>query len=203
MKYLTLFLITCLIVRGLPAQAQGYALSGSVTDSTTGKPIAAVSVFLNGTSKGTTTHEDGTFLLTGIPAGGYQLIISAIGYATFQTVINTSHLPSNLDVILHSRASELAAVTVKPNDQNGWNKWGDIFWNNFIGTTENATSCTIDNKEVLRFHYNRKTRRLGASAASPLIVVNKALGYTVEYRQTACLFWLRQTFHAMFISGPA
>jgi hypothetical protein len=185
MRYLTLFLITCLIVRGLPVQAQGYTLSGSVTDSATGKPIAAVSVFLNGTSKGTTTRDDGAFLLTGIPAGGYQLIISAIGYATFQTVINTSRLPTNLDITLHSRASELAAVTVKPNDQNGWNKWGDIFWNNFIGTTENATSCTIDNKEVLGFHYNRKTRRLGASAAAPLIVVNKALGYTVEYRLDA------------------
>jgi hypothetical protein len=181
----TLFFITFLVVRGLSAQPQVYTLSGSVRDSATSKPIAAVSVFLNGTSKGTTTHDDGTFLLTGIPAGGYQLIVSAIGYTTFQTVINTSQLPSNLDITLHSRPSELTAVTVKPGIENGWNKWGDIFWNNFIGTTENASSCTIDNKEVLRFHYNRKTRRLGVSAAAPLIVVNKALGYTVEYRLDA------------------
>jgi hypothetical protein len=185
MRYLTLFFITFLVVRGLSAQPQVYTLSGSVRDSATGKPLAAVSVFLNGTSKGTTTHEDGAFLLTGIPAGGYQLIISAIGYATFQTVINTSSLPSNLEVTLQSRPSELTAVTVKPGIENGWNKWGDIFWNNFIGTTENASSCTIDNKEVLRFHYNRKTRRLGVSAAAPLIVVNKALGYTIEYRLDA------------------
>src|ERR1700683_3619759 len=118
----TLFFITFLTVRSLSAQPQVYALSGSVRDSATGKPIAAVSVFLNGTSKGTTTHDDGTFLLTGIPAGGYQLIISAISYATFPTVINTSRLPANLDIILQSRPSEITAVTVKPNNQNGWNK---------------------------------------------------------------------------------
>lgn len=185
MKALTLSFITFMIVRGLSAQPQVYALSGSVTDSATGKPIPAVSVFLNGTSKGTTTHDNGTFLLTGIPAGGYQLIISAVGYATFQTAINTSDLPSNLNVTLHSRASDLAAVTVKPDIQNGWNKWGGTFWDNFIGTTDNASSCTIKNKDVLRFHFYRKSKRLVVSTVEPLIIVNKALGYTLEFHLEA------------------
>jgi hypothetical protein len=194
MRYLILFFITCLIVRGLPAQAQVYSLSGSVTDSITAKPLAAVSVFLNGTSKGTTTQDNGAFLLTGIPAGSYLLVVSAVGYANFQlVVINTNLLPSNLAISLHPRASELAAVTVKPNDQNGWNKWGGTFWDNFIGTTDNSNSCTIENKEVLRFHYNRKTRRLGVTAAAPLIIVNQALGYTIEYRLDA--------FHYDFSNG--
>jgi hypothetical protein len=182
MKAATLFVVTFLIVRGLSAQPQVYALSGSVTDSATGKPIAAVSVFLNGTSKGTTTHDDGTFFLTGIPAGGYQLVISAIGYANFQTVLNTSQLPSNLHVALHREATELAAVTVEPDVKNGWNKWGGTFWDYFIGTGDNASSCTIENKDVLRFHYYRKSKRLIVSAIEPLIIVNNALGYTIEYR---------------------
>ncbi len=182
MKVGKLFFITFLIVRGLTAQSQIYELSGTVTDSMTGKPIAAVSVFLNATSIGTATHDDGSFILAGIPAGGYQLIISAIGYTTFQTLINTSYLPSNLNVTLHSRASELAAVTVIPDIQNGWNKWGGTFWDYFIGTTDNASSCTIENKDVLRFHYNRKSKRLVVNAVEPLNIVNKALGYTIEYR---------------------
>jgi hypothetical protein len=182
MKAVTLFVITFLTVRGLPAQPLVYALSGSVTDSATGKPIAAVSVFLNGTSKGTTTHDDGAYLLTGIPPGGYQLIISAVGYATFQTMLNTSRLPSNLNVALHREAAELAAVTVEPDVKNGWNKWGGTFWDYFIGTGDNASSCTIENKEVLRFHYYRKSKRLVVSAAEPLIIDNNALGYSIEYR---------------------
>jgi hypothetical protein len=182
MKAVTLSFVTFLIVRGLPAQPQVYALSGSVRDSATGKPIAAVSVFLNGTSKGTTTHDDGTFFFSGIPAGGYQLIISAIGYVNFQTVLNTSQLPSNLTVALHREVTELAAVTVEPDIKNGWNKWGGTFWDYFIGTGDNASSCTIENKDVLRFQYYRKSRRLFVSAAEPLIIVNNALGYTIEYR---------------------
>ncbi len=182
MKAVTLFFITFLIVQGLSAQSQIYTLSGTVKDSTTGKPIAAVSVFLNGTSKGTITHDDGSFVLTAIPAGGYQLIISAVGYTTLQTLINTSQIPSNLNVTLYRQASELAAVTVTPDIRNGWNKWGGTFWNYFIGTTDNATSCTIENKEVLRFHYNRKSKRLIVGAVEPLIITNRALGYTIEYR---------------------
>jgi hypothetical protein len=182
MKAVILFFISFLIVGGLSAQHQVYALSGSVTDSATSKPIAAVSVFLNGTSIGTTTRDDGTFLLSGIPAGGYELIISAIGYTSFQTLINTSQLPSNLNVTLHSQASKLAAVTVIPDIQNGWNKWGGTFLDYFIGTTDNASSCTIENKDVLRFHYNRKSKRLVVSAVEPLIITNRALGYIIEYR---------------------
>src|SRR5579863_6784743 len=111
MRYISLFFL--LIAGAVSAQPPVYKLSGSATDASTGKPIAAVSVFLNGTSKGTTTHDDGAFLLTGIPPGSYQLIISAIGYATFQTTIDTRSLPSVLNVTLQTRSTELAAVTVE------------------------------------------------------------------------------------------
>ena len=43
-------------------------LSGIVKDSSSGRSLAGVSVFLNSTSKGTVTKADGTFML-GIPAG--------------------------------------------------------------------------------------------------------------------------------------
>src|SRR5580658_5536902 len=183
MRYITLFFL--LIARALSAQPQAYALSGSVTDAATGKPIAAVSVFLNGTSKGTTTHDDGAFLLTGIRFGSYQLIVSAVGYATFQTTIDTRTLPSALNVTLQTRSTELAAVTVEPGNENGWKKWGKIFWDTFIGTNENASMCTIENKNALRFHFDGNNRKLAVSAAEPIIIVNKALGYRMEYRLEA------------------
>src|SRR5271163_1800319 len=63
-------------------QPPNTTLSGSVRDSATGKPIPGVSVFLNSTSKGSVTRDDGTFVISGIPPGRYQLIISAICYAT-------------------------------------------------------------------------------------------------------------------------
>jgi hypothetical protein len=96
--------------------------------------------------------------------------------------ITTRRLPSPLKITLHNRASELAAVTVEPYLKNGWKKWGKLFWDNFIGTTDNASSCTIKNKDALRFRYYLKSRKLTVSAVEPLIITNKALGYDLEYR---------------------
>jgi hypothetical protein len=181
-KILPILLLALLTVSRLSAQSPGVTLSGSVRDSATGKPIPGVSVFLNSTSKGTVTHDDGTFVLYGIPPGRYQLIISAIGYATLAAEITTRHLPPSLKITLHTQASELAAVTVEPYLKNGWKKWGKLFWDNFIGTTPNAADCKILNKDALRFRYYLKSRKLTVSAVEPLIIVNKALGYNLEYR---------------------
>jgi hypothetical protein len=181
-KILPILSLVLLNVWRLSAQSPASTLSGSVRDSATGKPIAGVSVFLNSTSKGTVTHNDGNFTLTGIPPGRYQLIVSAIGYATIAMEITTRRLPSSLKITLHNQASELAAVTVEPYLKNGWKKWGKLFWDNFIGTTDNASSCTIKNKDALRFRYYLKSRKLTVSAVEPLIITNKALGYDLEYR---------------------
>ncbi len=85
---LPILLLTLLTVSRLSAQSPGVTLSGSVRDSATGKPIPGVSVFLNSTSKGTVTHDDGNFALYDIPPGRYQIIVSAIGYATLAAEIN-------------------------------------------------------------------------------------------------------------------
>jgi CarboxypepD_reg-like domain len=182
MTKIVISLLLLLTVTNLRSQSPGSTLSGSVRDSATGKPVPGVSVFLNSTSKGTVTHDDGNFTLTGIPPGRYQLIVSAIGFATIAMEITTRRLPSSLKITLHNQASELAAVTVEPYLKNGWKKWGKLFWDNFIGTTDNASSCTIKNKDALRFRYYLKSRKLTVSAVEPLIITNKALGYDLEYR---------------------
>lgn len=163
--------------------AQGTnSLSGTVTDSANGKPLAGVSVFLNSTSKGTITRADGSFVLPGLPPGRYELIISAIGYETFVTAINSRNLPPALKIALHTKASELAAFTVEPYLKDGWKRWGKFFLDNFIGTTENASSTSLKNREVLRFHFYKKSNRLSVTAIEPLVIENKALGYNLEYR---------------------
>jgi hypothetical protein len=181
-KIFPILLLTLLTLSRLSAQSPGSTLIGSVHDSATGKPVPGVSVFLNSTSKGTVTHDDGTFAIYGIPPGRYELIISAIGYATIATEITTHHLPPSLKINLHTQAAELAAVTVEPYLKNGWKKWGKLFWDNFIGTTPNAADCKIINKDALRFRYYLKSRKLTVNAVEPLIITNKALGYNLEYR---------------------
>lgn len=183
---LVIFLLTVffLLIQspGAFAQSSGNVLSGLVKDSASGAPLAGVSVFLNSTSKGTVTRADGSFILPGIPPGRYQVVISAIGYETIIIEISSRSLPPALKIALRVKAAELEAFTVEPYLKDGWQRYGKFFLDNFIGTTENASSCSIKNRNVLRFHYYPKSKRLSVTATDPLIIENKALGYDLEYR---------------------
>lgn len=176
----TLFLTVTIGWTFITGQAQ--TLSGKVTDAATGKALAGASVFINLTSKGTATARDGTFQLPGLSQGRYDLIISSIGYGTTVLHLRADSLPPFLSVPLRPKAAGLDAYTVEAWLKDGWRQWGKFFMDNFIGVTPNASSCRLDNKEALRFHYSKKRRRLSVSATAPLIIHNKALGYDLQYQ---------------------
>ncbi len=166
----------------LLAQQKGPTVVGAVVDSVTGSPLAGVSVFLNNTSRGTATASNGHFRLEDLPKGNYQLIFSAIGYATRVIDINGNHQPPDLYIRLHAQATELAAVTVAPYDRHGWGKWGKFFTDNFIGAGDNAPFCKLKNRSALRFYFSHRTGRLIVTATEPLHIGNDALGYELTYQ---------------------
>ena len=178
--------MTALVLQGqlLLAQQGNGGLSGTVSDSASGAPLAGVSVFLNNTSRGTSTTTGGVFRLD-IPKGNYQLIFSAIGYATLVIEVNGSRLPPPLHLFLHPKVTELPTVTVEPYDKHGWAKWGRFFIENFIGIGENAADCKLKNHDVLRFYFSRRTNRLSVTATEPLHIENNALGYSLTYQLEA------------------
>ena len=180
-KFLSFPILLWCCLSAFMAGAQNNVLTGIIKDAANDKPLAGVSVFLNGTSKGTVTRSDGSFALA-IPPGRYQVIVSAIGYATYLTEVSSRSLPPTLKITLHTAAEELASVTVEPYVKDGWKKYGKTFLQYFIGTTPNAADVTIRNKEVLRFHWYLKSNQLAVTAVEPLVIENKALGYNLEYR---------------------
>ncbi len=54
--------------------------SGRVTDAKTGKPIAAASVYITDIRSGSSTDDDGNFLIRNIPPGKHLVEVSHIGY---------------------------------------------------------------------------------------------------------------------------
>jgi len=69
-----------LLVLGLIAGTTG-KISGRVTDSETGVPLAGVNVVIEGTTMGAATDVDGRFVILNIPPATYNLKASMIGYA--------------------------------------------------------------------------------------------------------------------------
>ncbi len=164
---------------GIAAQQ---TIRGRVVDDSLGTPIAAASVFVNNTSKGTVTDSHGQFILTDVPSGKHELIISSIGYATNVFPFTNGQLPLQLKIELHVRVREMQAVVVEPSVEEGWDKWGKMFTSNFLGTTPNALQCRIKNTGDIKFRHYKKSNRVIAYADKPIEIENNALGYDISYQ---------------------
>lgn len=176
MKLLYGFALLCLSFNA----ASQKLLKGVVLDAEKNTPISNVSVFLNTTAIGTITNPQGSFSLT-IPIGRYELIVSAIGYETYAQTINASDVLDFITVKLKVKIQQLETVVVAPYEKDGWQKWGQFFLESFIGTSAFSKDCKIKNTDVIRFRYS-KNKELSAFADEPLIIENKALGYTLRYQ---------------------
>lgn len=80
-RLLIAFVLPLMVLACLPALAQNNVITGKVTDSKDGQPIAGVTVLAKGTKTGTQTGVDGSFRLNA-PAGTTTLVVSYVGYAT-------------------------------------------------------------------------------------------------------------------------
>ncbi len=172
----TLFVFFSLFALNIQAQ---FIVSGTVLDSATREPLSPASVFCQNTTLGTGTNKLGEFTLN-LKSGGYDLIISYTGYRT-QTVRVSDN--NKLEILLVKEEKSMMEVVLKNSFEvaDGFTKYGDFFFKNFIGSTPNAAKCTIDNPEVLKFFFYKRSNRLKVMASEPVKVTNNALGYTLSY----------------------
>ena len=168
----------------LPAFSQSdYAISGKIIDEETKLPLQGASVFAENTTLGTASDNDGVFHLR-LPNGGYSIVITFTGYQTETKRVTTADAGNNQLVIeIKKKEKSLEEFVVKSTSEvaDGLEKYGEFFMDNFIGKTDNSKQCYIKNKEVLRFFYYRRAKRLKIIASAPLEIVNDALGYTIKY----------------------
>jgi hypothetical protein len=117
-----LFLFLLPAAASAQAQSAVTVLRGSVLDSASHRPLPGVTVRLDGRpAEGATTDALGRFRLGGLPAGTYQVRISALGYrsAVQPLAVAAGAAPEPLTVALVPTALQLAEVTVaQPRDLN-------------------------------------------------------------------------------------
>lgn len=177
MKKVLFFFIFILLAQTILAQ-----ITGRVIDASNQQPILGASIFFSNTSRGTVTQQDGSFQLSLPGNGRFELVVSYIGYETYTTTILSNQIPSKLEIKLKPKATELDEVIVEPYEKNGWEKWGRTFTELFLGTTEESKLCKLLNPEVLKFRFSKKNQTLRVSATAPLLIENRALGYSIRYQ---------------------
>ncbi|HMG68216.1 MAG TPA: TonB-dependent receptor, partial [Chitinophagaceae bacterium] len=108
MRKLTLILGALLVVSCLHSQI---TIKGKVKDNK-GNPVPGASVSLKDTYDGGIVDSLGTYKFTTTEKGDQTLIITNVGYKSFEQKITIGTVPITTDVILKEELSELKAVTV-------------------------------------------------------------------------------------------
>lgn len=174
MKFLvSLFLI--LISATYVSGQNLFSLTGQIMD-TNGQVVDAATIFIDGSSSQTTSDKNGKFNINNIPAGTYDVTIRMIGYESPKRTILIRE-STILNFILKEKSTVLNEVVIGNNSKRAGNL--QTFKNYFIGRTDNALSCEIENPEILSFSTNKNV--LTAEANNALIITNRNLGYRIKY----------------------
>ncbi|MBL7710504.1 MAG: carboxypeptidase-like regulatory domain-containing protein [Chitinophagaceae bacterium] len=165
-----------------------FTVYGTVLDSTTREPLGSASVFCQNTTLGTATNKQGEFSLQ-LKSGGYDLIFTYTGYQT-QTIRITGDV-TKFEILMIKEDKSLGEVVIKSSNEvkDGWEKYGSFFLENFVGSTPNAAQCVLQNPEVLKFYFLKKSNKLRVLATEPLQIANKALGYNLRYQLDSFVYF--------------
>ena len=109
MKKSILNLLIALISISTVIEAQN--ISGSITDSEDGEPLAGVNIVVQGQNKGAVSDFDGNFTISNFDSGS-TLVFSYIGYKTLNMKISSTNLLSDILVSMDKDLSELEEVVV-------------------------------------------------------------------------------------------
>jgi CarboxypepD_reg-like domain len=162
------------------------SISGTVRDAVTKEPIPFVNVFFANTTIGTSTATDGSFIVSEIPVGKYDLVVSTVGYLPFSQQVNFSDLISNytkelkINIELTQETKVLSEVIVKADTVN-WARNFEQFKRLFLGETRLSKKCKILNPKAIHFFLDSKDGVLVAHANQPIEIENNGLGYKIYY----------------------
>lgn len=192
---LSLLLGLCL---ALTFSTRAQILQGVVQDAVTHAPLPFANVFLNNTTKGTTTDDKGEFILKVLQEpGNYELVVSYVGYESYKSRVTLSENETvSATVLLAPTQTELQNVEVKATRDKVWEKQLKKFKKVFIGDDKLADLCQITNPWVIDFA-QEKSGKLQAFASEPIEIDNNGMGYKLLFDLK--YFWTDRTGY--FIAG--
>jgi hypothetical protein len=161
------------------ANSQLIEISGIVNQELSGDPIEGASVYLDNTTTGTSTADNGTFSFSTRHTGEQTLIISFVGFhtASYPVDLDKPATLRNLNIELRPNRIDLDDIVITA-DNSEWQSNYDAFKKEFLGTGLLASKSSIQNRWVLDF-VRTPSGELFATASAPLIVENRALGYQI------------------------
>jgi len=156
---------------------------GKVLTQESSKPISFASIYINNTSIGTSSNEQGSFVIKNLKNKINELVITAVGYETVSLQIQLP-LEKDLIITMKPKAIEIEEIVVLGYVKDGWQKWGVFFTESILGLGYHAEKTRIENPEVVQFRYDKNAKLLTAICSAPLKIKNDELGYLLTYDLT-------------------
>ncbi len=154
-------------------------ITGIVYDAKTKELIESASVYFDNTTIGTTTNAKGEFSIPYNTNIKSPLIISFLGY---QKIILGGYSPNNIYKLeLQEDINTLDEVLITDDDGMSRRLKLSQFKKQFLGSSRNAQSCKILNKDDIILRYFKKDMQLIASSRKPIIIENRKLQYRIAF----------------------
>lgn len=162
----------------LPAQN---ILKGKIVDETN-HPIEGASIYYNNTSVGTSSNNAGEFTIIQPGIANAELVISSVGFQSLVHKIEGIEFTER-SYLFQLKARESTMENVLVLSDLSRKRYLELFTENFLGITEEASMSRIINTDAVVFtNAVNEPRMLGAFTDTPLVIVNKMLGYKLHFQ---------------------
>lgn len=186
--WLLCFMLSILCTSSFSQSKNETTIMGSVYDAQTQKPLKNANVYLLGTLKGSTTDENGKFIVRNVPNNSFYIVVSYVGYQTQKhslKILKGQIVKRNF--YLKRKVFKINEITVDDKGVDEWRKNLKIFKEQFIGILHNSIFTQLLNPYAINF---TKTDDgwLSAKTNEPLILKNDILGYDIKYYMDTFLY---------------
>ena len=152
-------------------------IKGSVV-TTAEQPLSNVKIYIDGSQVSSITDAKGIFDISIPNIKQGNIVFQKDGYQDFVYPLQQA-MNKSLKVVLEKERliEEVKLIGYSSKD---YEKYINTFFDNFLGISREGVS--IENPKEVKFAYDKTERILRAQAKKPLIIINKKLGYTIEYK---------------------
>ncbi len=175
-----LFRIICsigfFVLSTLSLLSQGFKIAGKVTDQESNTPIPYVTVYINGTTRGTTSDSEGSFSIWGITLP-CELILSHVSYDLQRLVIEDAPALENLHFALKKKLVQIQELTVIGDSSR--HVYLESFKQWFLGANYKESGAKILNDSAL-FFIPLEGEQFEAYANEALIIDLPQTGYLLK-----------------------
>ncbi|GMQ28410.1 carboxypeptidase-like regulatory domain-containing protein [Algoriphagus confluentis] len=162
-------------------------ISGIVTEKGSNKPLPFANVFINNSTLGAATDEEGRFSISGNLPEEFELVASFVGFETRSVEIKRKGRQSivqNFELLFLE--DQLSEVELKAKRDKSWERNLKRFKEVFLAVPDDPFGRDIEilNPWVIDFETVKPEKGFNytkASARQPLQLENRALGYRIDF----------------------